>query len=107
MATIVTQALSLATGAKPTLAAAAASDDYDCGPGCFAVIAIGATTTVVTVVDPRNTEYGVAVPDIVYGTAANTEKWIPLPSYLANANGKATVTTSQQTAVTCAGVSFR
>lgn len=107
MATIVTQTLSLATMAKPSLAAASVSDDYDCGPGCFAVIAVGGTATTITVVDPRVTEYGQAFPDPTSGSVTSAEKWIPLPGYLANANGKATVQCSQVTAVTSAGVSFR
>lgn len=107
MATIVTQTLSMVTMAKPTLAAATTSDDYDCGPGCFAVISVGATATTVTVVDPRTLETGQAAPDPSSGSKTSTELWIPLPSYLANANGKATITLSQATAVTSAGVSYR
>jgi hypothetical protein len=107
MASIVTQFLNIVTGAKPTLAAATVSDDYDCGPGCFAVIAVGATSTTITVVDPRTNESGLAMPDTTFAGLTSVEKWIPLPSFLANANGKATVTCSQVTGVTAAGVSTR
>lgn len=107
MATIVTQTLNLTNFNKPALSAANTSDDYDCGPGCFAVIAVGATATTITVVDPRTNEAGLAMPDPQVAGITSAEKWIPLPSYLANANGKATVQCSQVTGVTSAGVSFR
>jgi hypothetical protein len=107
MATIVTQQLNIVTGAKPTLSAPTTSDDYDCGPGCFAVIAVGATATTITVIDPRTNESGLAMPDTTFAGVTSVEKWIPLPNFLANANGKATITLSQVTGVTAAGVSTR
>lgn len=104
MAAKPTKALNRTTGAKPTLDAVALSDTYDVGAGMFAVIAVGATATTVTVVDPRITEYGAAFPDITIGPLTSTEVWIPLPSYLADGTGRATINVSQITAVTSAGV---
>lgn len=92
-------------GTKPTQAAPTTSDTYDCGPGIFLVVTVGATATTMTVVDPRNTEYGAAIPDISIGPVTSGERWIPLPSYLAGVDGKATVTYSQVASVTAAVVS--
>lgn len=107
MATIVTQTLNIVTGAKPNLSPANSSDDYDCGPGCFAVIAVGATSTTITVIDPRTNESGLAMPDTTFSGLTSVEKWIPLPNFLAGPTGKATITCSQVVGVTSAGVQYR
>lgn len=104
MADLVAQRLNQNTGIKPTLAAATASDRYPAGPGKFALISIGATTTVVTVVDPRVTDYGAAIPDIAMPTIASVDKLIPLPLSLADANGYVTIQLSSIVAVTVAAV---
>lgn len=104
MAIQTTQKLNMATGTKPTLTAPALSEDFPCGPGCFAIVNIGATATVVTVVDPRSLDTGIAAPDVAIGSATSVEKWIPLPSYLAGSNGYATLSFSQVAAVTVAAV---
>lgn len=105
MATLAAQRLNLNTGVKPTLGAAALSDKYPAGPGKFALISIGATTTAITIVDPRvMSDTGVAVPDIVHGTVASVERLIPLPLSLADADGYVTIQLSNITAVTCAAV---
>lgn len=105
MATIQTQSLNKVVGTKPTLAAASTSDKYPAGPGQFAVIAIGATPTVITIVDPRKTDYGADIPDIVMPSASNVEKFIPLDRALADADGFVTITMSSATGVTVAAVS--
>lgn len=95
-----------ANGTKPTQAAPTTSDTYDCGPGIFLVVTIGATATTVTVIDPRVTENGTAIPDLVAVSAGTAvERWIPLPSYYAGIDGKANVTFSQVANVTAAAVS--
>lgn len=104
MAAIPTQVLDVGgTCDEPTFQAATASDDYDCGPGFFAVVRVGATATTVTLDDPRlipTTRK--ATTNVIFTSISNTEKWIPLPRDLANSDGRCVITTNQQTGVTVA-----
>lgn len=100
----------VSAGTPPTFTAAAASDSMEVGDRLWAVYRSTHTgTTTVTVLGELALENGDVSPDKVYtlpiGSVTMAELWIPLyRSYRDSVTGLATITTSQQTAVTMAVV---
>lgn len=112
MAALTTQSIVYA-GTAPTFGAAAASDTADVGTGLntFAVYKnTSANVTTLTVTLPvTGTPYTEAVAATVTysladGSVTPTEQWIPLHQDYAGSDGRATITTSQQTGITVAVV---
>lgn len=93
-------------GTKPTFVAADAAGDKinNPGPGLFAVVKVGATSTTITAVVPGTLSTGDAFPDKVYGPLVSDEVWIPIPRNYAGSDGKATLNYNQVAGVTVAAV---
>jgi hypothetical protein len=107
MAALTTQNI-VDAGTAPTFGAAAASDTAEIGNGqnTFVVYKTAGTSTNVTITAPGNNNYGQPNPDPVIALGATAEKWIPLRKAYdpGDGTGRATLTTSAQTAVTVAVV---
>lgn len=103
MALIPTQVLSVASGAAPTFAAAAAGDTAECDPAATLIVKNGGGAGItVTVATPGNLPTGDAIPDKAYTVAAGAEAWIPLIEAFRDpaANGQAAISYSSTTSVT-------
>lgn len=98
-----------ADGAPLTYAVVAAGGDTVASPGKRKFLVIrndDVASTIVTIVDPRTSFNGGAMPDTTVTVAAGTERVIPIPAeYTDPATGEAAFSCSNQTSVTAAYVS--
>jgi hypothetical protein len=107
MALIATQQLSVASGAAPTFAAAAAGDTAKVDGRSFLVVKnANATALTLTLVTPATLATGDAYPDKQYASISqNQERWIPLITDFADpSTGEVSITYSLTASVTRAVV---
>lgn len=105
MAAVATQHVNIA-GTPPTMNPAGTADTYEVGAAHKLIIHNGSGSTITaTALVPGNAINGVANPDTPYTIVAGADCWIPLYEFYADpSDGRAHVTISSVTSVTCASV---